>query len=361
MLKIPVLIRNKWHARVVLAMLFLATSLFVAITFSPFKSGFADAPNRGVGDVELYRAEVDRIHAGEPYYDVLASELRQRGYPTRSVFNWRLPLPVWGIGLLPDISLARGLLGLLGLTLICLSFKWLADEDNVNEGLLAVLLLSGALLPCVLGDLVVMSELWAGVLIALSAVGFGLERRNLGIAAGIAALFLRELSAPFCLLCVLLALSERRYRELAYWTIGLAAYAVYFALHTWQVLPRMTPSDVAHADGWIRFGGAGFLISTAQMNAYLLLLPQWVTAIYLGCVFAGCTRWYTPGGKLVGLTIAMYAVAFGIAGNDFNQYWGSLMAPLYCVAAARAPWALRKLAITAGLFPAKSPAIALQS
>src|SRR5258708_5422423 len=96
--KIPAFDRNKLHARLVLAMLFLATGLFVAITFSPLKSGFADAPNRGPGDIELYRAEVDRIHAGESYYDTIAAELRARGYPTRSVFNWRMPLPVWFIG-----------------------------------------------------------------------------------------------------------------------------------------------------------------------------------------------------------------------------------------------------------------------
>ncbi len=66
-------------------------SLFVAITFSPLKSGYADAPDRGPGDVALYRAEIDRIHAGESYYSVAGDELRTRGYPTRSVFNWRTP------------------------------------------------------------------------------------------------------------------------------------------------------------------------------------------------------------------------------------------------------------------------------
>ena len=94
---------------------------------------------------------------------------------------------------------------------------------------------------------------------------------------------------------------------------------------------------MAHADGWIRFGGAGFLISTAQMNAYLLLLPQWVTAMYLSCVAAGRRRWNTPGGTRIGLTIAVYAIAFSVAGHDFNQYWGSLTAPLFCLAACRLP------------------------
>ena len=106
----------------------LAAVFFVALTLSPLKSGFADAPDRGPGDIELYRAEVDRIRAGESYYDAAASELRSRGYPTRKLFNWRMPLPMWLIGKLPDVSLAKGLLCLATVALICLSFCLLEDE-----------------------------------------------------------------------------------------------------------------------------------------------------------------------------------------------------------------------------------------
>src|SRR5262245_19616252 len=82
------------RARVV-ALVFLATSVCLAgITLSSLRSGFADAPSRGPGDVALYQAEVERIRAGESYYEAAANELPARGYPTRSVFNWRTPLPV---------------------------------------------------------------------------------------------------------------------------------------------------------------------------------------------------------------------------------------------------------------------------
>ena len=87
----------------------------MAITFSPWKSGFANAPDRGPGDIALYRAEVERVRLGASYYDAAAAELHARAYPTRSVFNWRTPLPVRLIGLLPEISLAKALLGVLGL------------------------------------------------------------------------------------------------------------------------------------------------------------------------------------------------------------------------------------------------------
>lgn len=283
------------------------------------------------------------MRAGESYYDAAAAELRARGYPTRSVFNWRTPLPVWLVGILPDVGFATCILGVLGLTLCGLSFQLLADEAGVKQGLLGVLLLAGALLPCVLGDLLVMSELWSGVLIAVSAVCLGLNRRTAGVAAGVAAFFFRELAAPYCLVCVALALADRRWRELAGWTVGFAAYAVFFGLHVLEVLPRISPADVAHADGWVRFGGTGFVISTVQMNAFLLLLPQWVSAVYLGCVLLGAATWNSPAGQRIALATAAYAIAFGIVGHDFNQYWGSLTAPLFCLSACRAPSAIGQL------------------
>ena len=99
--------------------------------------------------------------------------------------------------------------------------------------------------------------------------------------AGIAALFFRELAAPYCVICVALALYDRRGKEFLNWAAGFAAYGVFVAFHAAQVLPRIRRDDAAHESGWLCMGGAAFLISTVQMNAYLLLLPQWVSAIYL--------------------------------------------------------------------------------
>jgi hypothetical protein len=336
-------VRRRRTAWAVLATFAATTAFFVAITFSTLKSGYADAPDRGPGDIALYRAEVDRMHDGYGYYDAAEAELRSRGYPTRSLFNWRMPLPMWLIAALGDVFVAKGILALLCLTLAFAAFQLLAGEGTPGEGLLGVALLTGALLPCVLGDLLVLPELWSGVLLALSAVCFGLERRTAGVAAGIAALFFRELAAPYVLICLGLALYERRGRELALWSAGLAAYALFFAVHLSNVLPRISPDDTAHAAGWIRFGGAGFLISTVQMNAYLMLLPQWVTSVYLGCTLVGCWGWRSAAGTRIGLTIVAYAVAFSIVGNDFNQYWGSMIAPLCCLAASRGPRTLARL------------------
>ena len=91
-----------WHARAVLGVATVAALVLVAVTFSPLRSGFADAPDRGAGDVALYQAEAGRIAQGDNYYDAIATELRERGYPMKSIFNWRTPLPVWLVGVLPE-------------------------------------------------------------------------------------------------------------------------------------------------------------------------------------------------------------------------------------------------------------------
>ncbi|HTM54550.1 MAG TPA: hypothetical protein VL175_11010 [Pirellulales bacterium] len=334
---------KRWHARWLLALFLVVGAFFVAVSLSPLRQGFADAPSRGPTDVELYQAEVERIRAGESYYEAVAHELPERGYPTASVFNWRTPLPVWLVAKMPESSTATVIIGVAALGLVAASFKLLADEGSTRTALLSVLLLSGAILPCLMTDLVVVSELWSGVLIALSACWFGNGNRRAGLLSGIAALFFRELAAPYVVICMALAVYERRFRELAWWFAGLAAYAVFFAFHAHSVSAHAITGQPGLVSSWIKFGAAPFLISAAQMNGYLLLLPQWVAAVFLACAFLGAATWNTHAGRLISLTVVIYAVAFSVAGNDFNQYWGSMIAPLLAIAAARAPAAVRGL------------------
>ncbi len=331
------------RARILLVGLIASALFFVAISLSPLKSGFADAPDRGPGDIPLYHAEVARLRAGESYYDAAGAELRERGYPTTSVFNWRMPLPVWLLGQWPESVPVTVLLGSLAVALLLASFVLLCECAGAATALFGAFLLMGTLVPCFLGDLAVMSELWAGVLIALSAVLLVLERSKAGVIAGLAALFVRELAAPYCGLCLLLALRERRFREATGWGVGMLAFGVFFALHATQVWSHIGPHEPKHHDSWLRLGGAAFLISTAQMNAYLLLLPQWITAIYLACALAGAVAWRSGRQQVIGLTVVMYAIAFCIVGHDYNQYWGSLMAPLMALSASRAPAELARL------------------
>ncbi|MHC4400377.1 MAG: hypothetical protein ACYTG0_11940 [Planctomycetota bacterium] len=334
-----------FQARVVLAGLLVVTIVCVGITVSPLGTSRVGTGNGRDGDVDLYRAKLDRIRAGSGYYEAAAAELTSRGYPTRSVFNWRTPLPIWALGKLPHPLWGKCLLGFLALAVVFFAFEALAREQGHGLGRPAAcaLLLTGPLMPCVLGDLFVMPMLWAGVFIALSVCAYGMSRSNWGVAFGLLAVFCRELALPYCVLAAALAWWNRRRGELAAWLIGLLAWGVFFGCHWLQVASHVTPDARAHGGHWIELGGAAFVISTAQMTAYLLLLPQWVTALYFMAAMFGFAGWHTPFGQRVGLTACLFVMAFAVVGYNFNQYWGSLIAPLFCFGVVRFPASVRDL------------------
>ncbi len=244
---------------------------------------------------------------------------------------------MWLVAMLPEATIGQVILVLLAMVMWLLAFGLLDSQLGRRASVAGVLTISGTMLPCLLGDLFVLPEMWAGILIGLSAVAYGTERRKLGFAAGLSALFVRELAGLWCLVCLLLDAKQRRWRGVAMWTAGLAGYALFLRLHVARVLPLISAHDVAHEHGWVRFGGAGFVISTVQVNAWLLLLPQWVTAIYFVAALAGAAGWSSSAGQRIGLGVAGYALAFAIVGQPFNQYWGSLTAPLFALAASAFP------------------------
>ena len=331
------------QARWVLAAVLLAVLFCVAITLSPIRSGYADGPPRGRSDIELYRAEIDRMAAGESYYAATADELVRRGYPTASVFNWRTPLPMWLIAQLPRPVLGKALLGLLSLAVLLVGFEAVARQAGVGRAVLTSLLLTGALLLCVLGDIYAMPVVWAGVLIALSLCCYGVNNTRLAVAFGLAAVFCRDLAVPYGLLCFAMAIKSERRGETRAWAVGLAAYVLYFGVHAYYVAQARPLHGIAHEGSWLQLGGAPFVISTAQVNAYLLLMPQWVTAVFLALALLGVAGWRGEFGQRVALVLAMYVAAFAFVGHDFNQYWGALIAPLLCLGAAQAPATLSDL------------------
>jgi hypothetical protein len=93
------------QARCIMACVVLVMVGGAVTTLSPLGSSNFHPERAEASDVALYRAEVDRISHGESYYEAAARELAARGYPTRSVFNWRMPLPMWLLGKLPNAAL----------------------------------------------------------------------------------------------------------------------------------------------------------------------------------------------------------------------------------------------------------------
>jgi len=105
---------------------------------------------------------------------------------------------MWLIGRMPAVVLGKVILCGLALAGLVLAFEITArEEPNVYRcALPLVVLLIGPLLPCLMGNWFTMPVLWAGVLMLISTCAYGVERPYIGVGAGLAALFFRELALP---------------------------------------------------------------------------------------------------------------------------------------------------------------------
>jgi hypothetical protein len=174
---------------------------------------------------------------------------------------------------------------------------------------------------------------------------------------GLLALFFRELAAPYCIGALVLAVWHRRWREVAIWAAGFAAYAAFYVYHAEQVQARILPTDVSHDGTWLQAGGLAFVISLAQVNSWFLVLPQAFAAAYLAFAMLGAASWNSEWGRRVSLTFCGYAATFALVGYEFNQYWGVLIAPLFALCAAHAPAALSDLFRASRLIAVRPPAM----
>lgn len=301
-------------------------------------------PENGEGsDWHFYRRVVAAVRAGGNYYEVVPAELKKIDFQPFSVFNYRPPLYAWSLAALPE-EYAQLLLGALALVTLLAAFAALQQEAGTMAACAGVLLLSSGLLWCVVPLAIYAHELWTGMLMTLSVAAYGLGRRLPGMAAGLVALFLRELTLPYCLIAAFLAIRQRQRTEIVGWVIGFVLYAAYMTMHlraVWQIMPAQTTRNTLE---WLQFGGIPFLLSTTQMNFFLILfLPEWMTAVYLPLVLLGLSGWKGEMGTRTLLTVAAYTVGFSLVGQAVNGYWGMLDAPLMALGLLWLPAVARDL------------------
>ena len=245
----------------------------------------------------LYRAEVDRIHHGEGYYQAAATELTARGYPDPKRVQLAHAAAHVAVGKVAHRGLGQALLGAMSLALMLMALKrWLAKRARINglaprrtandsrqrrpgaysllRPAACVLWLTGPLLLTILGDLFVMPVLWAGVLIGLSVCAYGLNRPWLGTAFGLAAVFFRELALPVLSGVRGVGLAARaaeRTRRLDARAAGLVHVFRPALVASERADRSRRPGPSTGLDSMRR--GRISCIATARMNAYLLLLP----------------------------------------------------------------------------------------
>ena len=302
---------SPWQARA--ALLALAALIGAGSWRPPPRPQFCD-PRSTAGkltDQDLYRTEVERIHAGESYYQAAAAELPARGYPTASVLNWRSPLPIWAIGKLPDPLLGRLLLIAAGLAAMLLAYKAALREEPKRLRLavplvVALVLGNGALsarrsfpLRRTLGrdhDRILAGRIRHGT---------PHSRRAMALAVcpprpGPALLPARPgLGPPPAAAAGVDGLYRRPGR------LGRFLRAALLGGHALDC-----PGAMAHRQGWVRFGGLKFVLAATQANGVLASLPVWATAIYFALAMFGFAGWRTAWGTRIALAAGMYVAAF---------------------------------------------------
>ncbi len=276
----------------------------------------------------MYSAILRRVRAGEKYHVAVGAELRHRHYPTIPVFNWRTPLLYSTLARVPEAA-GRAALVALSLTLLAASLVVMAGRSPVSV-LIGLVLQVGATISYIVPEAVVMSEAWAGALAGLSMCAYLKNANVAGATLGLLALFVRELVAPYAVLCTLLALRARRTVELVIWVVGAVAYAAYYGWHFVTVSALSQPGDVAHHYSWFYGGGLPFILNTLRMNAFLLVSPRWISAAVLALLVAACASRSTD--VRLRYTVGAYLAFFVVAGQPFNYYWGLIPVALWPLA-----------------------------
>lgn len=287
----------------------------------PADAGGVPAPE---GDLVSYQRIIERMRGGADYYTAAHQVLVADGYGTRSVFNWRTPAWPMLLAALPA-GWGQGMLAALALCGVLMVYRMMREDGGVVAALLATVAVAGSLGGIAAPSSVVFAEVAAGTLILVSVAAYGNGWRVIGLVAGLLALFLRELVAPYVVVCIVLALREKRWGELWIWAVGLVAYAAYFGWHWWMVSQQLGPMDKAYGEGWLQFGGLGFILATAGFNGLWSLGPLWLAAVFLPLGLLGLWAW--PKGTLALAAVVAFVVLFAAVGKPFNYYWGALYTP----------------------------------
>jgi hypothetical protein len=184
------------------------------------------------------------------------------------------------------------------------------------------------------------TEPWCEALLLLSISAYAAGRWPLGVAFALAALLLRELVLPYCLVAVALAWWYGRPAEVRVWVVGLAVFAALYAWHA-AVVARHNAGTVPSPSAWLDPQGLRFVMRSGALNVWVRGLPTWVAAVYLTAAAAGLAGWRGETGARLALAAVLYLVPLVVVrGWD---YWGFLYTPLLILGLIRAPAAVRDL------------------
>lgn len=280
-------------------------------------------------DTGTYANMIVRLRNGEPYYQAWLTEvgpwLAEQGF-TPGVFQTRTPWLISILAWLPDWCDWAVLvsIGVVACALLVWRRSWW------TWGAVALVAL-GPLALLVNFRFVLEFELWAGVLILVSAAAYLRGIRWLGVLGGLLAVACREIAAPYLMLRVFWAWRDRRRGEMLGWGIGLALLTGGWIVH-WLSLPAGTGADCRK---WLYFGGVPQVLAAMRQSNWLLIqLPATFTGLLLFLVLL--SPFWSEGREEKRAAIAgvSFVAFFACIGFWTNFYWGLMAAPLWCLTAA---------------------------
>jgi hypothetical protein len=322
-------------ARLVLLGLVAVAALLVWVA-----TGITEPARRaGPSDLDTYERVVAALRAGQGYYPALHQALLDGGYGTLSPLNWRTPAFLSFLSWFPSLDMAQWALG--GLTFVAwgLAVAFVFRVMRYAGAIGAGIVMAASLIAIAAPRAELSFELCAGTLILISVSAYGLGWRWAGVLAGVLALLVRELAVIYVLVCLGVAIREKRWREAAAWVLVLVAFGAFYVWHWAQLGALIGAEDHAAATGWLQFGGLVFVLRTEAFNGLLLVAPYWVAAIVLLIGLVGLKSLPRPA-----ITVALYLLLFVVYGRPENDYWGALYAPLVALGLVFAPAVLMAIA-----------------
>ena len=308
-------------------------------------------------DLALYDRAIERIQAGEHYYDFIVEEQRASNYPVNPGLAVRLPTLAY-----IDAALGEGgQIAAATLLLLATMLVWwrrLGEEPGGRRyRRLAMAFLFVGVSLGMNRYYFVLHELWTGMLLALS---FGLHRTGANgqpgkwgasLAVAALALAIREHALPFVLLMAAFALWRRNWREGMAWSALALAFLVALSIHLDIIAGQVLPSDRPSAP-WLVMRGLSGWLSNVALSSNLRFLPHWLAGPAIVVMLLGWCGWRSPAGSFGALLFLGYGLAFMIAGRADNFYWGAVIAPAMFIGLAFVPRFLASLIEAA--FPDKA-------
>ena len=291
------------------------------------------------GDLNLYKAIVKRIQAGESYYSAVNVELKERHYARKPFWNWRLPTLACLLGKFPSIYVAYCLFIGMAILELCLWWNyWLKNEGIINAKI-GVLLLLPTVFGCFNISGLYFHEFWAGNLISLSIAALGNRYFRLSLFFAIGAVFFRELALLYVFILILNFFRTKQYLYCSWGCLGVLLFGLYLWIHYLQVCPYYSDQELTNR--WVAFNGWIFVLSTVQFSGWFLISPNYVTLVLVPVSILGIIGYRSTISFLLSTTILIYVFFFMIVGRMDNIYWGMLYAPIFSTGLLYSPAAMK--------------------